>query len=411
MKRNILIVGFVILLFFTGCISQFQGESDEYESYGGSGSDESVAYEAYSTDYYANGEGYSESGDYSKADVLYESSGSLNEATGSLKTKKGSIVIKVETGELEDKLNQAKGIIADKNGEIVSISYDEYSYYEYSGEKVYWIEFKILPEDFEETLAELKELGDVEDINIDIEDVTEEYTDLEIRINNKELELGRLYELYSISGTVEELLLVEKEITRVTTELEQLKGQKQVLEDQIAKSKITLQIFEESSVSEKLEGQLVLNVGSDQLDSKLENLKLIVNEAGGTVDGLEFSENNQEKSYFVTAKVDPEDLEEFIAEAKELGEVKYIDLSMNEEDRPEKSLVYLTLVEKKSAIQTNFLVPLETLFNTFFAAFSTAILVLSGLLGFAIPIAIAVFLMYKGYRKLRPKEKVSKNKK
>ncbi|HEY8346456.1 MAG TPA: DUF4349 domain-containing protein, partial [Symbiobacteriaceae bacterium] len=76
------------------------------------------------------------------------------------------------------------------------------------------------------------------------QDVTEEYVDLEARIAAKETHLEQLRKLYERSGTVQELMELEKEIARVTGELESLKGRYRALSSQVALSTITVTLTE-----------------------------------------------------------------------------------------------------------------------------------------------------------------------
>lgn len=81
------------------------------------------------------------------------------------------------------------------------------------------------------------------------QDVTEEYVDLEARIAAKETHLEQLRKLYERSGTVQELMELEKEIARVTGELESLKGRYRALSSQVALSTITVTLTEISTGS------------------------------------------------------------------------------------------------------------------------------------------------------------------
>lgn len=98
---------------------------------------------------------------------------------------------------------------------------------------------------YDEFLAAAGSLGELQRRTESSREVTAEYYDLDTRIRNKLREEERLREhLASNTGTLEEILTVEKELSRVRTEGEQLQGQLRVLQDLTALSTVTLSIRE-----------------------------------------------------------------------------------------------------------------------------------------------------------------------
>lgn len=94
-------------------------------------------------------------------------------------------------------------------------------------------------EKFEITLAAVAKAGDVLHRDIQAQDVTEEVVDLEIRIKNAHAMQDRLKALLQ-KAAVKEAIEIEKELNRVTQELELLEGKIKVLKDKIAYSTITV---------------------------------------------------------------------------------------------------------------------------------------------------------------------------
>lgn len=87
-------------------------------------------------------------------------------------------------------------------------------------------------------------LGEVANWREWINDVTEEYLDLDARIRTKETHLERLRSFYARGGTIQELMELEQEIARVTAELESMKGRFAFLSNQVAYSTIVIGLFE-----------------------------------------------------------------------------------------------------------------------------------------------------------------------
>jgi hypothetical protein len=98
---------------------------------------------------------------------------------------------------------------------------------------------------YEPCLAAARKLGEVRNVSSNSRDVTEEYYDLEARIRNKKQEEDRLLKLLATAtGKLEEVLSVERELSRVRGEIEQMEGRKRVLTDLAALSTIQLSIEE-----------------------------------------------------------------------------------------------------------------------------------------------------------------------
>ena len=103
------------------------------------------------------------------------------------------------------------------------------------------------PERFEALFAVLKQIGRVEAENVKAADVTAEYVDIEARIASLQIAEQRLRELMqskSFMDKISALLEVERELTRVRSEIEQLQGQLRVMADRVALSTITVTLRE-----------------------------------------------------------------------------------------------------------------------------------------------------------------------
>lgn len=345
---------------------------------------------------------YSTPGDYESADE-YAYSGYSSSENKQLLTKEGSLEIEVKRGELEGKLSQAKTIISSEKATITSISYDEYyGYMRYS------VAFKIAPEKFESVMEELKKLGEIKGANINVDDVTKQYTDLELRLNNKYIELTRLQQLYNKSESIEDLLAVEKEIGRVETEIEIYETQKKDLEGRIAKSTLTVIISEPTQSFEMKEGEIEIEVKENNLENGLKELKSI--SSGSETVSLKFSETSKYKRYYVVIRTIPESLDGLMEKMKGIGEVTNIEKNVDEQNRPKKSLLYVTLSEKKPAVQSDFIANLKNTGNVFFSTLNAGLFVVIGFAGFAIPIAFATAIIYVIYKKLKENKKSEEQK-
>jgi hypothetical protein len=98
---------------------------------------------------------------------------------------------------------------------------------------------------FTEFLAAVRQLGEVRTINSTSDDVTAEYYDIEARIRNKQQEEERLLQLLAeATGKLEEVLAVERELSRVRGEIEQAQGRMRMLKDVTDLTTVTVSVTE-----------------------------------------------------------------------------------------------------------------------------------------------------------------------
>jgi len=107
------------------------------------------------------------------------------------------------------------------------------------------VTIKVGPAKFDETMKELRKIGKLLSEVSTTEDVTQEYFDLQARLENAEKTRDRYLEILATrTGSVPDVLEVEREIERVTENVERLKGQMRYLESQIGLSTITVHLEE-----------------------------------------------------------------------------------------------------------------------------------------------------------------------
>ncbi len=100
-------------------------------------------------------------------------------------------------------------------------------------------------ENYEAFMAGAQRLGELQSINSSSQDVTAEFYDVSARIKNKRVEEKRLQELLKkATGKLTEVLQVEKELSRVRGEIEQLQGRIRVLRDLSSLTTITITMRE-----------------------------------------------------------------------------------------------------------------------------------------------------------------------
>lgn len=90
------------------------------------------------------------------------------------------------------------------------------------------------------TLERLKELGEVEELQLSASDVTREVQDIDARVTALRSSITRLLALQDQAATVDDLIALETAISDRQAELESLEAQQRYLADQVGLSTITL---------------------------------------------------------------------------------------------------------------------------------------------------------------------------
>lgn len=94
-----------------------------------------------------------------------------------------------------------------------------------------WISIRVPDEEFDQALAELRGLAvRVISESTDSRDVTEEYIDLQSRLNNAEATESQYLALLEKAEDVDDILRIYESLSRVRSEIEQIKGWMQYLE-------------------------------------------------------------------------------------------------------------------------------------------------------------------------------------
>ncbi len=93
-------------------------------------------------------------------------------------------------------------------------------------------------------IAEISTLGEITSKNIIGNDVTDQYTDLEIRLENAQSARKRYLELLAQAENVSAALMVEKELERLNTQIDLLEGQMRSITQNVQYSSITVYLHE-----------------------------------------------------------------------------------------------------------------------------------------------------------------------
>jgi hypothetical protein len=94
---------------------------------------------------------------------------------------------------------------------------------------------------FSEVLKQVETVGDVLNKNVQVEDVSEQFRDLSLRVNNARQVRDRLAALLLLAKNVDESLQIERELARLSSEIERIEGRLKYLRDRAMWSTITVE--------------------------------------------------------------------------------------------------------------------------------------------------------------------------
>lgn len=142
---------------------------------------------------------------------------------------------------IDESLSSIKKTVQKHNGRISSQSITR----DHAGRSRMNLTIRVPSGQFFTLLDSLKGSGELLSMNTNSSDVTEEYVDQQIRLENRTKVRDRLLEiLKKRTGKLEEILQVERELARVTLEIDQIKGRIRYLKDQSSYSTIQLTLLE-----------------------------------------------------------------------------------------------------------------------------------------------------------------------
>ncbi len=136
----------------------------------------------------------------------------------------------------ETAVNSATNLAVGLGGYIISQNmFDDVQGFTYANMRL-----AVPVDQFEFALRELRKLGEVTDESSSGEDVTDEYVDLNSRLTNLQATQERLLEFLDEAETIDEILEVNEELTKVEEDIAVIQGRINFLRDRAAFSTIDL---------------------------------------------------------------------------------------------------------------------------------------------------------------------------
>ncbi|MGD8717551.1 MAG: DUF4349 domain-containing protein [Candidatus Zixiibacteriota bacterium] len=146
--------------------------------------------------------------------------------------KTGTLLIHVD--DVDDGLERVHEVVAAYDGELVKVERRKYE-----DEDNCTVAVRVPAGRFDAAMSSAQEIGDVVELLVEAEDVTEEYVDLQMRLDNQLEARDRFIEILNTrTGKLEDVVALQREINNTTEEMERLAGKILYLQNRAAYSTI-----------------------------------------------------------------------------------------------------------------------------------------------------------------------------
>lgn len=164
--------------------------------------------------------------------------------------KNGDISFK--TSSLIETKKKVQTVLTELNGYIA-----KETAYDYSENPSEELTVRVPSKDFDVFMDKILEgVDELDSKHIDIQDVTEEFVDIEARLKNKKQLETKYQELLSKTNNMDEILRIEKEISSIREEIESTEGRLKYLGNQVSYSTLQIRYYEKRTGGFNFGGKL-----------------------------------------------------------------------------------------------------------------------------------------------------------
>ena len=164
--------------------------------------------------------------------------------------KKARMTIVVKS--LDKSVDAVEKVINQQKGYLLSLQETQIDNSNYRSSAT--VQMRVPQNVLENTLSQLAELGIVQSRNITAEDVGEKIVDFQARLTNLRRTESNLQIIMDKSGSIKDVLTVSQELSKIREQIERITAQLKSLQNQVAYSKITLDLKAAVSSTSKQPG-------------------------------------------------------------------------------------------------------------------------------------------------------------
>jgi Domain of unknown function (DUF4349) len=149
--------------------------------------------------------------------------------------------VELEIVSFDDAVQKITALAKQERGYVATTSSEKQANGKLRGQVI----VKVLPENLDRFLQEIRGLGELKNQTLGTEDVTKAYFDTDARLKNARVMEQRLIDMLKTkTGKVSDLLQVEKELARVREEIEKMQGELKYWDSQVQFATVTISLAE-----------------------------------------------------------------------------------------------------------------------------------------------------------------------
>ena len=174
---------------------------------------------------------------------------------------------------------------------------------------------------FRDVVSELAALGEVLDQSLGSQDVSGEVIDLEARVRALRTQEARLLELLGRAEDLQQVLTLERELTRTRSQIEQIEGQLRFIERRVELATVTLELLG-PAVSTTAPPSASLTLEAARVEEVARRVQEIARQVDGVVDEVVIDVADGKTSALVRVRVPRDRFQGFLSDVERLGTVE-----------------------------------------------------------------------------------------
>ena len=179
-----------------------------------------------------------------------------------------------------------------------------------------------VPQDvFLDALDRIRRIGEVQSEDLRAQDVTEQFIDLNARLRSALRTEGSLLGLLDRATDVEDVIAIERELSRVRADIERLQGQLNFLERRVALATLSVSLFTPSAARTE-PPSAYFGIESDDVAGDIAAVESVAASVGGLVDSSVITVSDGDSNGFVEIRVPRNDFARALRAVDAIGDVR-----------------------------------------------------------------------------------------
>jgi hypothetical protein len=218
------------------------------------------------------------------------------------------------------------------------------------------VTIRIPANQFLTALNQLQGMGTVENQNINSQDVTQQYIDLQAQLTSAQMEEQSLQAILAKATTVSDEIAIQQQLTQVIAQVENLQGQINYMQNQVAMSTITVNLnTPQVSTGQAPSGTLSVAVGN--VDNTIASVKQLISGVNGIINSSTVSFDNGKESAYLSLQVYTANFDQVMTALGKKGKIEQKTVQeagtsqlipAQQSNNPPDASIYLTLTEPTS---------------------------------------------------------------